>query len=62
MSDPSAYYSAALLPFQSPALVGASAYGLGKLAGMGNKITPEQANLLKLLTIKNYNKQQEIKE
>ena len=62
MSDPTAYSSAALLPFQSPALVGASAYGLGKLAGMGNKITPEQANLLKLLTIKNYNNQQAIKE
>ena len=62
MSDPTAYSSAALLPFQSPALVGASAYGLGKLAGMGNKITPEQANLLKLLTIKNYNNQQDMKE
>ena len=61
MNDPSAYGSAAMLPLQSPALVGASSYGLGKLYGLGNKISPEQANILKLLSISNYNKEQATK-
>ena len=61
MNDPTAYGSAAILPLQSPALVGAGAYGLGKLYGLGNKISPEQANILKLLSISNYNKEQATK-
>jgi hypothetical protein len=58
LSDPTAYASAAALPFQSPALVGAGAYGLGKLGSLGNRITPEQSNVLQLLMLSNAAKQQ----
>jgi hypothetical protein len=57
MGHPEALMGLAALPVESPKLIGMSAYGLGKMASPFEKLSPADANALKLLMLGQASKQ-----